>query len=756
MRVLAGPLIQESHYRLPPLSDGPHELRVFGADAPIPYQIGESWEVLLDRLPDGWWPDVVLWLAPEFRPWPVGDCPLPLVAVVGDWNLNFSVLREVLKRCDYIVTDRGGVARLRKLGYENVAYWPAYGFAPEVHHPYPDLPIQFDILFIGNLNHEVHRRRARLLARLAKLSDRYRVAILQGLYGQEYAKALASSRIVVNQSIRGEMNMRAYEAPACGALLFMERDNLEVRDFFQDGEECVLYGEDDLETLLEQYLTDEGLRARVAAAGHAQVQTETYQAHLQALLDRLSELDWEALRTHRQRWDALSPAERHYYTGRWFLQCGYALFLARDEVERAARLAPEEPEYANALATVEGFMAVLLRDAGYDGEAQVCAGAARERWQKLLKRWPDYALAWTNLGRMWWLLEQPEAGASALHRALDLLHTAPERAFSREGCYLPTPTYTTFSVEWERAVAEHANDQAGILEALRALLRWECARRLGELALRDGAPDRARTFFEVAIAARPDLEAGHAGLGAALEALGELKTAIASCETALALQPWDFTTRRRLASLLRRVGEGERCSAVCREGLALARACPRYRQTARPLADLLVQDPLQQADAAVARGDLSTARNILERAIAVCPDSVAARVALASVAMAQEDHWTACDQLIGALEMEPENPELHNQLGVAYCRAGDHKMAQQAFQQALALDSTHRNALMNLAEVAQVQGRYDDAARHLLHALEAHPDDPEVLTAFGQFAMQIGEPEIAQMAMEKAVQRALP
>lgn len=589
MRVLIGPLTAEEHERLLPLPRGGHDVRCFGPEEELAHRPGEHWDELLARLPAGWWPDVVVWWSPEYRPWPVLDeCPVPLVAVVGDWNLNFSALRENLARCDYVVTDRAGVARLQALGYANVAYWPNYSFHPPVHHPYPDLPPRYDVLFIGNLNHEVQRQRARLLARLARFAGRYRVAILGGLYGEEYARAVAQSRIVVNRSIRGELNMRAYEAPACGALLFLERENLEVRDVFQDGVECVLYGEDDFEALLERYLEDEPLRARVAAAGRARVQSESYPAHLQAMLDRLAALDWPALRQQRDRWAALDAAAHRYHGGRWLAQTGYVPHLARDELAVAARLAPDEPEYANALAVADALLAVAYERAGRPAEAARHAQAAEAGWQALLARWPDDALAWANLGLALLAFGRPEAGGPALGEALGLLCAAPDGALVRDGwCYMHA--YDTLRVEWERAVATHAGDAEGARRALGGLLRWECARRLGDLALMEGLAQRARELFDVAIAARPDLEGGYAARGAALERLGDPLGAADDYAAALERQPWDFGTRRRLALVLYLVGQTVRCAAVCQEGLALAQVCPHYRDAARPLEGLLAQ-----------------------------------------------------------------------------------------------------------------------------------------------------------------------
>jgi tetratricopeptide (TPR) repeat protein len=202
-------------------------------------------------------------------------------------------------------------------------------------------------------------------------------------------------------------------------------------------------------------------------------------------------------------------------------------------------------------------------------------------------RWPDDALAWANWGLAALALDRPADAARALGEALGLLRAAPEGALAREGwCF--APQYDTLRVEWERATADYADEPAR-LAALGALLRWECARRLGDLALAEGLAQRARELCDVAIAARPDLEAGYASRGAALERLGDPLGARADYEAALERQPWDFATRRRLALLLYLVGDQERCAAVCREGLALAQVCPHYEPAARPLVGLLAQ-----------------------------------------------------------------------------------------------------------------------------------------------------------------------
>src|SRR5438105_3552369 len=107
----------------------------------------------------------------------------------------------------------------------------------------------------------VQRERLAWLPRLARLADRYRVAIHADVFGEDYRALLRRARIVFNRAVRGECNQRTFEAAACGALLFQEAGNREVPAYFADRRECVCYTEHDLEELLAHYLDHEDERA---------------------------------------------------------------------------------------------------------------------------------------------------------------------------------------------------------------------------------------------------------------------------------------------------------------------------------------------------------------------------------------------------------------------------------------------------------------------------------------------------------------
>src|SRR5207248_1614199 len=146
------------------------------------------------------------------------------------------------RRCDLVLADAVTADALRRDGLPNVravnlAGCPALRLAEPAHQG----PRDVDVLFVGNMNPAVHGPRLPWLGRLAKLSDRWRVAVHSGVFGDAYWGLLRRARVVFNRSRRGECNRRAFEAAAAGALLFLEEGNEAAAGLFADRRECVCY-----------------------------------------------------------------------------------------------------------------------------------------------------------------------------------------------------------------------------------------------------------------------------------------------------------------------------------------------------------------------------------------------------------------------------------------------------------------------------------------------------------------------------------
>jgi tetratricopeptide (TPR) repeat protein len=369
-RILIGPLFNPDY-----LGDYQHDpnIRIFkhrNAYEPDPgrfhilYDMAQTFNFghILAQLEPGWEPDIVIWWDAVYQGLPPGieDCPYPTALIVGDWNVGALQSLVHAEMFDALLADRSFLAVMAQHQHVNGLYWPGFSFQPALHRPLA-LARDIDIAFVGNLNSSVHLERSLLLDQILQLRDRHRVVVSQGLWKEDYVTLLNRSKIVFNYSVRGEMNMRAYEAPACGALLFMEADNLEVRDFLTDRQHCVLYTPENLHDLLTYYLSHEEERAALAAAGQQQIQAYTYHRQFEQLLSLIPTVQaW-----HRQRprpYLQRAASERLLFDVR---QLFYALSYGSSELGRQllARLPALTGPLTRAQAAQLNGLAVLLTPA---------------------------------------------------------------------------------------------------------------------------------------------------------------------------------------------------------------------------------------------------------------------------------------------------------------------------------------------------------------------------------------------------------
>ena len=83
-----------------------------------------------------------------------------------------------------------------------------------------------------------------------------------------------------------------------------------------------------------------------------------------------------------------------------------------------------------------------------------------------------------------------------------------------------------------------------------------------------------------------------------------------------------------------------------------------------------------------------------------------------------------------AIELDPTSPEAHNLLGFVAAMEGEGEEAIEAYQQAIALDETYLEAMLNAAEVfISPLGAFDDAIRMCDQALDLAEVDEELIDA---------------------------
>ena len=460
----------------------------------------DSWETILQRLPCIWQPDfVVLDFHYTTIPPSLWNARVPLIGLAADWNLLWHSYRRLLPHVDLVLTDTEGVDRLAQEGIHHAL--PANLFGLEdgrlsAPAPGPDRR-DIDILFAGNIHPAVQRSRLPWLGRLAALGDRWNVVIAHSVYDERYRDLMRRARIVFNRSVRNECNMRAFEGAAAGALLFQERGNREIGEYFRDRQECVLYDEQNLELLLTHYLEHEAERRAIADAGRSVVEKFTFANLWQMQVSRITELLPTLQERVQQRLAARRPVD---LTGRVWQALGSNLpkvdHTLIADLKQAETNDPNPAGWQNSLGLA---IAAIDPEPGLQAVGETFVRAVHSDKHHLVARL-NLAEAFAKAGNH----------DSAISEARNTLRSLDSAIDSEDGSakggdlpnWLDAPRYPHafdfFRVEWERAAWLHAGDPSAEADAKRRLIRWRLHSLLAELT------KQIPHYYE-AVLARPDL-----------------------------------------------------------------------------------------------------------------------------------------------------------------------------------------------------------------------------------------------------------
>ena len=275
---------------------------------------------ILERLPAGWTPDVILFGddCQLLRVVGLEDAPCPTAFLSVDAQHHASWHAHVAAACNEVfVAQRDYLPVYRDAGVENPHWLPLW--APDDVAPPVEPPVH-DLAFVGTLDAGLNPERVRFVDGVrARVPGFY---IGTGAWAPVYAR----SRMVLNQTVGGDLNFRVFEGLASGALLVTEQTRNGLLDLFADGEDCVTYPRGDVAAvaaLVERYRADDVARRAIAARGRDAVLAAHCERHrADVVLGRLAA-------------PAARPRAGRRHTG---LARAYCL-LARNAAEVGARIA---------------------------------------------------------------------------------------------------------------------------------------------------------------------------------------------------------------------------------------------------------------------------------------------------------------------------------------------------------------------------------------------------------------------------------
>lgn len=206
-----------------------------------------------------------------------------------DTHLNFDLCLRKAQHCDLVFSaQRDGTMRFRQEGI--AATWLPLACDPKFHQPH-DVEKKLDWCFVGHLLPGVR----------VELIERLQAEFPSGFVGQRFFEQMAStysaSRLVFNRSVRNDVNMRVFEALACGSLL-ITNDLAEngQSELFQDGIHLSTYrGPAELLDKFHYYLAREFEREQIARQGRAEVLAKhTYRHRMEMVLSAFGRIEVSA------------------------------------------------------------------------------------------------------------------------------------------------------------------------------------------------------------------------------------------------------------------------------------------------------------------------------------------------------------------------------------------------------------------------------------------------------------------------------
>lgn len=121
--------------------------------------------------------------------------------------------------------------------------------------------------------------------------------------------------------------------------------------------------------------------------------------------------------------------------------------------------------------------------------------------------------------------------------------------------------------------------------------------------------------------------------------------------------------------------------------------------------------------------------------------------------LAKGNYPLAMAEMSRALELDPDSPQIHNNIALVYDVRGRHKEAEEHFRKAIDLDSRYTEARVNLARLLIDQKRYKEARKQLTIANNdlTYPSPDRTLSLLGMLSFKEGDYKSASDFLKRSM-----
>lgn len=245
-----------------------HEVVTAGLATHLDVQLGRPvlpLSSVIPLLPEGFSPDVVLWLDNSAPLLVTGfhESNIPIAFYSVDTHHHVDLHSYLAHLVDHVFVAQKDYLHAFTSTGTPVSWLPLWAsrFVDASEEK------KYGATFVGNRNPKLNPDRCRFFDALAQKVD---IHLDMG----EYWKIFPHAEIVVNQTVKRDLNFRVFEAMMCGALLLTEASGNGLSEIFNDGEHLILYEKDNVDSCAEKIsalLADLPRTRRIAATGRSEI-----------------------------------------------------------------------------------------------------------------------------------------------------------------------------------------------------------------------------------------------------------------------------------------------------------------------------------------------------------------------------------------------------------------------------------------------------------------------------------------------------
>ncbi len=207
-------------------------------------------------------PDIVIYTDESKLPTVTGleELGIPLFGYFIDSHIHYGWHREFAGIFDHVFVAQKDCCESFSEYTGNCSWLPLFANT----EPASNEDLVHDVSFVGTLDKTLNPDRVQFIESLGKL-------VLLNVHSGEFSRVFKQSKIILNQSVKTDINFRVFEALASGRLLLTDNVDNGMNLLLEDGKHFVSYRKNDPEDAarkIRYYLEHEDERQSIASAGH--------------------------------------------------------------------------------------------------------------------------------------------------------------------------------------------------------------------------------------------------------------------------------------------------------------------------------------------------------------------------------------------------------------------------------------------------------------------------------------------------------